>query len=261
MAAIQALLALHGDGLARVLELLQQSGDADLVQQLARDEIVGGLLLLHGLHPVPLESRVRAALDSVRPYLASHGGNVEVLGIGDGTLRLKLQGSCDGCASSAMTLKYAIEQAVMEAAPDLTGIEVAGVTPPQPVAGFIPLTQIGSPTAAAPGPPPEWREVRGIESLPRSEVGSREVSGLRLAFCRVGESWYAYRDGCPGCGRALGGARLDDVVLSCLGCGLRFDVRHAGRSLDKAELHLDPVPLLVGDGVIRVAAPAAAVQR
>ena len=79
VAAIQALLALHGEGFAQTLRLLEESGQEDAVRRLAADEVVGGLLLLHGLHPLPLEERVRQALARVRPYLASHGGNVELV--------------------------------------------------------------------------------------------------------------------------------------------------------------------------------------
>ena len=86
----------------------------------------GCILLLHGLHPLDLETRVRQALDKVRPLLRSHGGNVELLGLAGGVARLRMLGSCDGCPSSAMTLKTAIEEAIYEKAPDVTAIEVDG---------------------------------------------------------------------------------------------------------------------------------------
>ena len=70
---------------------------------------------------------MQEALDSVRPYMESHGGNVELLGIEDGVARLRLEGSCDGCPASASTMELAIEQALQEAAPDLEGIDVEGV--------------------------------------------------------------------------------------------------------------------------------------
>ena len=96
--------------------------DGRLAAALAGDELVAHLLLLHGLHPVPLEQRVRGALDEVRPYLESHGGNVELLGIDDGVVRLRMEGSCSGCPSSAMTLKLAIEDAIQKAAPDVQDV-------------------------------------------------------------------------------------------------------------------------------------------
>jgi len=81
-------------------------------------------LLLYGLHPLDLESRVGQALEKVRPYLHSHGGNIELLGLTDGIVRLRLHGSCHGCPSSAQTLKQTIEEAIFEIAPDVTAIEV-----------------------------------------------------------------------------------------------------------------------------------------
>src|SRR5918996_5456333 len=103
----------------------------------AQDELISHLLLLHGLHPLDLETRVAGALEEVRPYLQSHGGNVELLGIEGGVARVRMQGSCDGCPSSAVTLKLAIEEAVQKAAPDLEGIEAEGVTEPQPAPTLV----------------------------------------------------------------------------------------------------------------------------
>jgi Fe-S cluster biogenesis protein NfuA len=125
-ATVQALVALYGEGLGRVVERV---GPAQ-ARALADDELVAHLLLLHGLHPLPVEQRVRAALDGVRPYLESHGGDVELLGVADGVVRLRLQGSCEGCPASAMTLKLAIEEAVLSAAPDVDAVEAEGVDDP-----------------------------------------------------------------------------------------------------------------------------------
>jgi Fe-S cluster biogenesis protein NfuA len=112
MELVQALLAVYGEGLARIM------AGADPVS----DELVAHLLLLHGLHPVPLDERVTGALDEVRPYLASHGGGVELLGVEAGVVRLRLKGSCSGCPSSAITLKSAVEEAIHKAAPDVEAI-------------------------------------------------------------------------------------------------------------------------------------------
>ena len=85
---------------------------------------------MHGLHPVPLHERVTGALDEVRPYLLTHGGGVELLGIDDGVVRLRLEGTCNGCPSSALTLKSAVEEAITRAAPDVERIEAEGVAEP-----------------------------------------------------------------------------------------------------------------------------------
>jgi Fe-S cluster biogenesis protein NfuA len=123
---LQTVIELHGAALERILEKLAEADESGpaLIDSLAGDDLVGSILLLHGLHPLDLETRVRQALDKVRPLLRSHGGNVELLELAGGVARLRMLGSCDGCPSSAMTLKTAIEEAIFEKAPDVTAIEV-----------------------------------------------------------------------------------------------------------------------------------------
>jgi len=119
LAAVQAVVELYGEGLARIVAAVGPV----TARALADDELVGHLLLLHDLHPLAVEQRVRDALAGVRPYLESHGGDVELLAVQDGVARVRLQGSCDGCPASAMTLKLAIEEAVLAAAPDVERVE------------------------------------------------------------------------------------------------------------------------------------------
>ena len=81
---LRTVIELHGAALERILEKLAEAGGTGLalIDALADDDLVGSILLLHGLHPLDLETRVRQALDKVRPLLRSHGGNVELLGSG-----------------------------------------------------------------------------------------------------------------------------------------------------------------------------------
>ncbi len=125
---MQALLELYREGLSRLMERLDQLGGQSLREAVASDELVAHLLLLHDLHPVDVTTRVLRALEEVRPYLESHNGNVELVSVQDGVARVRLQGSCKGCPASAMTLKQAIEEAVLKAAPDLERIEAEGAT-------------------------------------------------------------------------------------------------------------------------------------
>ena len=119
---VQALLDMYGEGLSRIV--------AACPDVPVEDELVSHLLLLHGLHPVPIADRVTGALDEVRPYLIAHGGGVELLGIDDGVVRLRLEGACNGCPSSALTLTTAVEDAIMRAAPDVERIDAEGVVEP-----------------------------------------------------------------------------------------------------------------------------------
>ncbi len=116
---------LYGAALSRIVELARQKHPA-LLDDLTGDELVRSLLLVHGLHPESLETRLERALDRARPLLASHGGGVELLELdeGAGFARLRLIGSCDGCPASAVTLRSAVERAIAEEAPEVEVIEV-----------------------------------------------------------------------------------------------------------------------------------------
>jgi len=183
---VSAIVQLYGEGLERILTMLIGSGEdgARLATGLVEDPLLSTLLLIHDLHPVPLAERVQGALDSVRPYMESHGGNVELLSLNDGVARIHLQGSCSDCSASSVTLELAIKQALEEAAPDLTGLEVEGVAPQLtglalPMSGdSLPMAVIGTPgsdstlplgielpivnagpgAAAAPAAAPAWKK-------------------------------------------------------------------------------------------------------
>jgi Fe-S cluster biogenesis protein NfuA/nitrite reductase/ring-hydroxylating ferredoxin subunit len=261
---VRLVVDLYGAGLERLLEIVHESGrlDDDLLDRLAADDLVAGLLAVHGLHPDDVLTRVAGALESVRPYLGSHGGDVELVGLtDDGRVQLRMLGSCDGCPSSSVTLTLAVETAIRDAAPEVTGIDVAE-TPASP--SVIPVTALRSRLDAAP-PAGEWSAVAGFGDLGPGDVGRFAVDGMAVVGVRLGSDLFAYRDACPGCGgslaqgtvaRRLGGA-AGDAVLRCPACAGHFDVRRAGRGLDGTDVHLEPVPLLVRDGVVALAVPRA----
>ncbi len=120
---VQCIMELHGVALDRMLGSIAQTSAGEAALDVAlQDDLVSSVLLLHGLHPDCLETRVLRALEKVRPYLHSHGGDVEFVSVADGVVRLKLLGSCGSCPSSSVTLKNAVEEALYEAAPDIEKI-------------------------------------------------------------------------------------------------------------------------------------------
>src|SRR5579871_4368382 len=147
---VRLLVGMYGDGLAAIMAALAEEGEPGraIMDRLAADPLVEGLLLLHGLHPLDVDARIQRALDQVRPYLGSHAGGVQYLGVtDDGVARLRLEGSCHGCPSSTVTVRLAIEGAVQDAAPEVTEVVVEGMTePPGPA-----LLQIGPRPDAVPG--------------------------------------------------------------------------------------------------------------
>jgi len=258
------LVGLYGDGLSHIVAALAEQGPpgAQMLDQLTEDPLVESLLLLHDLHPLDVDARVQRALDRVRPYLGSHAGGVEYLGVTDGVARLRLEGSCHGCPSSTATVELAITGAVKEAAPEVDDVVVEGMTaPPEPKLlqiGRRPGAEVaGAGAEGADGGDVGWVTLPGI-GPPSSRPVIASAGGFSVLVCSVRGTLYAYRDGCAACGSSLADGTLDREQLSCPGCGGRYDVRLAGRGLDDPALHLDPLPLLTDSQGVRVAVPETA---
>ena len=332
---LHQVLSLYGEGLSRVLDLLEPRGaptpakptpdgspnggggsdasgdgagsatgrcanappgaDADgvatpadaaaerLRARVLQDPLLTSLLLLHDLHPIPVEVRVQQALEKVRPYLGSHAGGVELLGIDEeGVVRLRLQGSCHGCPSSLVTVKLAIERAIDEAAPEVARIDVDGIARDAAAAaaagrapessaspssfpmlreGSLPSCE-GAARSGGATAGPAWQRVTGLTSLASGRTAAIEVDGISLLICRSGEHLFAYGDACASCAGPLGGGPLEGDLLTCPRCGETYDVRRAGRSArGPAGRHLLPFPLLPAgvDAVEIAVSPALAV--
>jgi Fe-S cluster biogenesis protein NfuA/nitrite reductase/ring-hydroxylating ferredoxin subunit len=264
---VRQVTDLYGAGLERILTVLTAGGPGrdDVLNELLADDLVSCLLLVHGLHPRDLATRVASALDSVRPYLGSHGGDVELLGISDdGAVRLRLLGSCQGCPSSSVTLKYAVEDAIMAAAPEATSIVVQEAEKSAGSPALIPVSSLRLRLDQVPEQPEgSWEALPGIAELQPGEVAGFLAAGVELLVCRSGQDLYAFRDYCPRCTGSMAGAALQRALaaptggglLRCPLCRSHFDVRRAGACVEDKGLHLDPLPLLVRSGVMSVAVP------
>jgi Fe-S cluster biogenesis protein NfuA/nitrite reductase/ring-hydroxylating ferredoxin subunit len=268
---VRLVADLYGAGLGRVLELMYDLGrlDDQALAALAADDLVSSLLLIHGLHPYDVTTRVENALDSVRPYMATHGGDVELLEVTDeGVVRVRLLGSCDGCASSSVTLSLAVEGAIEAAAPEIVSIEV-DTTETDAAKDAGPLISVDSLRSRLGSAKPEatggaWEPAPLLGELEAGQVGGFTLSGVSLLGCRLGSDLFVFRDHCPRCTASMAGASLErrlghpvgDGVLRCPACRSHYDVRLAGACLEAEGEHLAPLPLLVRDGVITVAVPA-----
>lgn len=273
----------YGAGLERLLDLIHEHGglDEEVLAALAADELVAGMLLVHGLHPYDVEGRIESALEGVRPYLGSHGGDVELLGVTeDGTVRLRLLGTCDGCPSSSATLALAVRGAVEAAAPEITAIEVesgdaTGESPATGAAGplvpvdalYTRLHETDPRGGGADGAGAAWQPAPSLLDLAAGGVARLDAAGFPLVACRIGAELFAFRDRCARCERPMEGATLTrrlgggpgDGVLRCSACRAHYDVRRAGVCLDAdaGSAHLDPLPLLTDGASVSVAVPTA----
>src|SRR5580693_5088033 len=184
---VREVVGLYGAGLERIIQL----GEPGLAERLATDDLVASLLLVHGLHPHDVHRRVSDALDRVRPYLGSHGGDVDLLEVTGDTVLLAFTGSCKSCPSSAVTLELAVEDAVRAAAPEITSIEVVAAEPAT-ASKMIPAESLlahvhsnGPPNGPSNGPSnghsqTTWHPVPELAELEPGEVGGLAVSGTTV---------------------------------------------------------------------------------
>ncbi|MFC7848449.1 NifU family protein [Arthrobacter sp. NPDC057388] len=268
----------YGAALRRIMQILQNQGKLDpaTVNALTADDLVSGLLLLHGAHPHSLAARVAGALEKIRPYLGSHGLDVELEGISpDGVVRLQLLANHEG--ASAAPFRSAVHEAIGEAAPEVTAIDIVEGEKPGGHSGLIPVDSlvIRENTPPAGTPVPSWHDMPGgtwepvpeIAGLESGEVAGFLVRGYPVVACRLAQDIFACRDYCPRCTGAMMGATLQRnsagpagiAVLCCPTCRGHFDLHRGGICLDDRNLHLDLLPLLVRHGVLSVAVPSESV--
>ena len=151
-ALVQLLLDLHAVGLERVMEIVAKGDDAgqSTIDELGRDPLVSSLLVLYGLHPLDLESRVAQAVERVVPRVRKGGGELELLSNENGVVRLQLRVTGHSCGSTRNTLETMVEDALYEAAPDVSQLLIVGLEETDGSSGFVPLGKLGGVIASAP---------------------------------------------------------------------------------------------------------------
>jgi Fe-S cluster biogenesis protein NfuA len=140
---LQSVMDLHGAAWEKALDIVSEAGEPGMgiIDRLGRDSLVSGLLILYGLHPEDLETRLRKAVDRLRPQLRKQGWEVEVLDITDGRVRLRVETGSHSCGSNAKTTKTTLEGAIYDAAPDMTSLVIEGLEE-KPSSGFVALDQL-----------------------------------------------------------------------------------------------------------------------
>ena len=140
---VQSLMDLHGAALEKALEIVAEGGEPGMgiIDRLGRDSLVSSVLILYGLHPEEIETRVMKAVDKVRPQLRKQGCELELLGVNDGAIRLRVELGAHTCGSTAKTVQATVEGAMYDAAPDLTSLLIEGLEE-KPASGFIAVDKL-----------------------------------------------------------------------------------------------------------------------
>jgi Fe-S cluster biogenesis protein NfuA/nitrite reductase/ring-hydroxylating ferredoxin subunit len=210
----QAIDALHAEALRRLVRTLRgRSGAVEALREAATDEIVYAVLRHHGIVKPSIAERVEAALESIRPMLAGHGGNVELVGIEPPAVTVRFMGACDNCPASTLTIDAAIKTAVHAACPEITDIvQVKDAACGQ-----------GADLPASDGIP--WLPAGMAADIPEGGVRAANLDGHAVILSRVGAAVTCFDDACVHLGAALHDGEAENGVLTCPWHGFRFNLR------------------------------------
>lgn len=247
-----AVEGVHRAGLVTIVRRLRENEAArEVLLELVEDPTVHLLLSLHGIiRPDPV-THSNQVLDSVRPQLQSHGGDVSLVRIEEGTAFVRLEGACNGCSMSSVTLRNLVEDALVQGVPAITKVEVVAN---EPTPTLIPLEalRIGRDPAAE-----GWVRLGPATDLPVDDITVATLSAAgrpcEVIVVNLDHRLSAYRNECAHEALPLNEAVLDlsNGTLTCPWHGFCFDAT-SGECLSAPGAQLEQLPLRIDDGDVWV---------
>lgn len=240
---------LHREAFKKLISACQPAADAEL-RALLQDEVVYGVLRHLEIVRPSLQERIESALDSVRPMLASHGGDVELVEVlPPDTVKIRLLGACDGCPASGLTLSEGVEKAIQEACPEIADIRLAN--------GFSKLSSSDetspikfiSPFAQQDNV--DWQFAAYVHEVPQDGIKLAAVAGRSVILSRTQNTFVCYEDVCAHMGMPLGGGLIENGQLECPHHGLRF-LLSTGECTTIKEIQLKTLDVRVCNNVVEV---------
>lgn len=265
-ATVQALKSaiedLHKETLRRLIRALKDDPDAGArLRGALADPLVWAVLRFHGLVRAPLAERVEAALNEVRPAMAEHGGDVELVAIRPpDTVELRLVGACHGCPASGQTLVDGVERAIRSHCPEITQVlqvsrpaaaKVTGpAAPAEQVVHFVsPFARHGGAdgASAADG----WSDACALDEIPDGGVLARSLSGRELLLARRSGGVSGFDNACAHLGMPLDLGEVEDGVITCPYHGFQY-LLETGECLTAPEVQLEVVEVRVVGARVQV---------
>ncbi|HEY4016874.1 MAG TPA: NifU family protein [Polyangiaceae bacterium] len=207
-----AMDALYKEALVRLIRALRvDAGAAALLRSAAADPVVYGVLRHLGIVRASLHERVEDALESVRPFLASHGGNVELVDVAPpDTVTIRLVGACDGCAASGLTLRAGVEKAIKEHCPEIRTIKKAqGASLSNHASGVSFVSPFARSDDAG------WIRAASLVELPMNDILAVVVDGRSLLLARFEGGVSCFDNACAHLGMPLDMGEVIDGILVC----------------------------------------------
>ncbi len=231
----QSIDELNKEAFRRLIAALKQEPAAAVaLREIAADPLVYGVLRRHGLLKASLQERVEEALDSIRPMLASHGGDVDLVAVRPpNAVEIRFMGNCNGCPASTLTFEAGVKAAIETHCPEIVEIRQvrgAGIASDNPNAiNFV------SPFASkiATG----WWFAATLEEIPEGGILTKQIEGDAVVLSKNGAVVSCFQDFCAHMGLPLSDGRVDDGKITCPHHGFAY-LLASGECLTAPEVQL-----------------------
>ena len=244
LASREAVDALNAAAFRRLIRHLQTvPGMVPALKAAAQDDVVYSVLRRHGILKPSLHEQVEKALDTVRPALASHGGDVELVSVENTSVTVRFLGACDGCPASALTFYGGVKKAIQDNFPHIKEVKQAkglgggaGIEYSSPFANY---QKDG------------WTHALALDSLNDFETKILEIDSQSILITRLGDKVTCYKNACAHMGMAMDGGEIVDGIITCPYHGFQYSLA-SGECLTASEVQLQPHAVRVKDGKIEV---------
>ncbi len=228
----QAIEDLQGEAIRRLVRALKSDPAAlAAMKEAAGDEVVYAVLRRHNIIKQSLNERVEAALEGIRPMLASHGGNVELVKVAPPAIEVRFTGACDGCAASSLTFHAGVKRAVEDTCPEITDVlQVKGMS-----GGSEAGVRFISPFALEGRG--GWHLACRLDDIPQGGIKVLEIAGANVLLSRQGAIVSCFQNACAHFGMALDGGEVDKGIITCPYHQFQYDLA-SGECLTAPEVAL-----------------------
>ncbi|GIW03302.1 NifU family protein [Roseiflexus sp.] len=242
----RAIETFHKEALTRIVRRLKDDPRGkELLFDLVDDPLIYALFARHEIVRPNIVARVSRVLDAARPYIRSHGGDVELVEVRENVVYVRLHGSCNGCSLSAVTLRNEIEAALRANVPEIVGVQVVA-------AGAVPAL-IMPESIGVRDPLAGWVAGPPASDVPPGAMRRLETDHADILIINLDGRLSAFRNACAHQGLPLNGGLLDPEsgTLTCPWHGFCYDAS-SGECLTVPQAQLEPFPLRVEQGRIWV---------
>jgi nitrite reductase/ring-hydroxylating ferredoxin subunit/Fe-S cluster biogenesis protein NfuA len=243
-ARARAIDALNAEAFRRLIRALKQTpGFGAALRDAASDELVYTVLRRHGLLKPSLFERVQIALDGVRPMLATHGGDVELVAVDPPLAEVRFLGACDGCPASMLTFVSGVREAITTNVPEIREVrQIKGLGPGAGGEAHF-VSPFAAPRAGG------WSFAAKLREIADGETRIVVVGDHSLLLSRFWNSVTCFENACAHMGLPFDGGIFESGFVTCPHHGFQYAL-DSGECLTTPQVQLQPHDVrVVGDRI------------